>query len=778
MSAFHTATTRHDPNAVINKQDGRVSLPRGRIVYSPNCSRDVNIPSLPPGTCPTVHPRSDDVERLYDPLWWSYDTAHLAFLPINPIFNAVPFEELNDSSYRRNEKGYLSISVKRLLRWTVLEHLLRKITRTHEGLIPKIVNPLQTGSAITCQGDFQFPSQLKRQHKRSKGWFSLYSGTLSYIIACFQEMADEGPVVSGSPSWFEDLRRSYDEIILSGIRSSCAVFDPFFPRVGVFIDLMNPVPGQFSVDFLLKYNIPVWYFWGDDERKMARKSPYIARLAPLPHQLQVPMTILTTSPSPIVSTPTTPNSTSLPLQAKPKPSSRPWVLYFEEREKKKVDPIQLQRAQNRMINRPHPRRTKVYEWERDDDGEYCRTVVARPSKNEETLDQYYASQKIYDPYFNDWHCCYAFGEGTHEERLQEKEDFNEFITGSAAGYCGSPLPPPDLPLPDVVPPDSSVPLVSSSTERQVWTPTQSQTENLEPFEAQVERRQEIPSQVDLWRVGDTLYELYGFVPPSPMPSAHPSPLKISDTLRKQLCAVVGVREVQESLEKTVLIQYFFEFVESLAKGSPSNQLYDLAISNPVSILKSARLRCLKRLGPTFVVYHPPRGTATVPWRLAVTNGLDALFLCRLDDNLSDVALCSILYRRGIQFHTLYPLPHIIQNPLPVHIFPTRTRDYKFTRNDYLAYLEERRQLLQNPRIRRGALMSGGILWRLTVETVGLSEILDGPTTLATVRGNGLILQGDSQGTCWVDDQLTATEADLLCGLVYQDTGKVYVLNGL
>jgi hypothetical protein len=71
---------------------------------------------------------------------------------------------------------------------------------------------------------------------------------------------------------------------------------------------------QVSIDFLIKYCVPVWYRWGPEEISMVKRDPF-DRLAPPPDHFQH-ATFLTKVPSP-----------------QPAIPDRPWVAFFEKRQK-------------------------------------------------------------------------------------------------------------------------------------------------------------------------------------------------------------------------------------------------------------------------------------------------------------------------------------------------------------------------------------------------------------------------------------------------------------
>lgn len=96
---------------------------------------------------------------------------------------------------------------------------------------------------------------------------------------------------------------------------------------------------------------------------------------------------------------------------------------------------------------------------------------------------------------------------------------------------------------------------------------------------------------------------------------------------------------------------------------------------------------------------------------------------------------------------------------------------KVDAGDYLQYRRQVETLLRDERVARAALMSGGILWRLVVDHIGLEEaielILDGPSGTYSDKPIFYTRHGaleHSQKDAWFDDSLSQDEKDLLCGV--------------
>jgi hypothetical protein len=219
------------------------------------------------------------------------------------------------------------------------------------------------------------------------------------------------------------------------------------------------------------------------------------------------------------------------------------------------------------------------------------------------------------------------------------------------------------------------------------------------------------------------------------------------------------------------MQYCHDFVKGLQKNAtPPNELFDLAIGNPKCIRGVDRVRFLCKRGTNLISLVLP--SPNVPWDLTVTNAIDALFLCRLGASMTELELCYVLIQRGVQFHTLLPISSrdARPSPIPRTILPIRGAGYVFTATDYAAYVQERAALLRSPRLRRAALMTGGIVWRLVVSEVSFSDALHGPTTATTIHGRGLFLPSSKPDYDYCDDTLSESEAEAISGRIYCYTG--------
>ena len=314
-SRFVTA----DSDSPLDRSRGRVQLIDGDLYYSPNSQRSVRVPPVY-DNIPFSDNFKDSFSRFRRPLWWQPACPYLAFVPTQPVFAGVPFQDLFHISIfpRRSDRSY-AIDPKIILGWASLERDIRdaaNLILAHEGA-PPITWLIPT--SLGCTGGYRYIRLLRTEYTNSKDWFSLFMGGLSYAIAISISQRQES-FYQDMPNWFAFLyERGYSQIWLSGIRTSTvASFDSSVDRAGVFVQLLQRHQGQYSIDWLCSFGIPVWYPWGTRESQASLSDIRLARFAPLPHQLQENSTFLTKNPSPQVQ----PTTQSQPT-TEPRPMTEP-----------------------------------------------------------------------------------------------------------------------------------------------------------------------------------------------------------------------------------------------------------------------------------------------------------------------------------------------------------------------------------------------------------------------------------------------------------------------
>ncbi len=270
-------------NQPLDRQYGFAQLVDGRIFYSPNCNRTISTPS----SITDPNELKDLISEVQNPYWWNQKIPYLAFIPRNPRYtNIVPFQHLSRIPHQHDvcpEGKRMPLEVQG--QWTKLEQSLVKATHRLmvdlgiEGVPP----PRPTSMGYT--GKYSRLADLKWALGKSKESFSLWIGALAFAIALSSFTEPPDTIL---PRWCSSLQAAgLSEIWVDGLRTSPMMrFDDSILRVGVALDILSPQAIQASVDWLCRFNIPVWYPWGTQELAAASNNPNITRLAPHPYQLQ------------------------------------------------------------------------------------------------------------------------------------------------------------------------------------------------------------------------------------------------------------------------------------------------------------------------------------------------------------------------------------------------------------------------------------------------------------------------------------------------------------
>ena len=455
-----------------------------------------------------------------------------------------------------------------------------------------------------------------------------------------------------------------------------------------------------------------------------------------------------------------------------------WKAFFEKRQarnellKAGETPEKRQARESREKN-PPVRKTKVFLWTREVNGEYRRESFYQ-AENGMHLDAYGENQKIYDAFSNEWDCCEEFGTLSPGEFLDGDEDDNEFqMMPHTSGAVDDQAIGPDM-EDQAMGPDTLVPA------------------SAQPAPVVNDRSFSIVPSTEMffdWEAHETsqlLYEIYGFVPPLPLPPTQSSSLSNKD--RNLLSTIVGLKRIDSDFFKSPVVSSAVEFLQSLSTSkTPKNSTWDIADGNRMMISGSGLFRRMRVIECTDNpgqdekwFFFDFKDQATVPWMVAVPNVIDAFFVCRLDrprprgSTFTDVDVARELLNNGIQFSTLLPV-----KPLPCSIgpkitVPVRLPGYKFTLDDYYAYEQQRAALLSDPRVARSALLRGGIVWRLAVATLSFDDVLEGPTTAATLQRRGIIVHTSDDSVDYCDDGLSQLELDIICGLHHCYTGSYFL----
>jgi hypothetical protein len=127
-----------------------------------------------------------------------------------------------------------------------------------------------------------------------------------------------------------------------------------------------------------------------------------------------------------------------------------------------------------------------------------------------------------------------------------------------------------------------------------------------------------------------------------------------------------------------------------------------------------------------------------------------------------------LIQQGIPFSTAKPVrkpPHTPASHSELTL-GYRPHSYQFCLSDFSAYEKKKGDLLSGS-AGRAALMHGGMVWRLAVDTVQHKRITSGPKSSVAWSGKNV---ADLNGHTLVDDNLSPAAEDAICGVYRVYTG--------
>ena len=129
-----------------------------------------------------------------------------------------------------------------------------------------------------------------------------------------------------------------------------------------------------------------------------------------------------------------------------------------------------------------------------------------------------------------------------------------------------------------------------------------------------------------------LHDVYGFIPPLAMDPQHPAQAvpEVTTSSRKLVSLLVGVDEGRlTDLLKSYSGRLAAKFALNLADSNttPGADVFDLIAGNYRPLASSARLKTLTKIDDDLFVFNFEGDLHK--WRLAVTNIVDALLVCRL-----------------------------------------------------------------------------------------------------------------------------------------------------
>jgi len=308
--------------------------------------------------------------------------------------------------------------------------------------------------------------------EKSKRWFAVWFGLLSYTIAQSESMELQlvkDPVLARQ-TWKNVLVDQCAGVQIDSawldllLDTTVASFSWHVWRTGTFIYITSgdryerESRFQPEVDWFVKHAVPVWYRWD----KEAASLPANQYLAPLEFQLQDADTCMRKSPS----TPS-PMDVSTSLVSSPIDTSTLVVAdsvnvaagkdcgdgpfstvqmdaffkLWDERTARLKENETVQQRACRLSRESQPPKvnTRVFEWTPNKDGEFVCEEIKIKQHRREIFEDYRGNQRRYNAVLNEWHLCVVW------DHFKDKEDDDDDGDYVPIVFYGDNDPPPNSP---------------------------------------------------------------------------------------------------------------------------------------------------------------------------------------------------------------------------------------------------------------------------------------------------------------------------------------------
>ncbi|KAH9920995.1 hypothetical protein B0H21DRAFT_844338 [Amylocystis lapponica] len=725
---------------------------------------------------------------------FSYATVYPSNpLPTGPLFGRLAYHLKTLPIVERDRKWFLSDHLQK--QWIELEHALLKTChvlwsalRDKRAVFGLEAEYYRCPSAWGYQNTFDNMRDARYSCGRSLQAFYVLSGACSMYIATHQH---EKPLTSESnprwasfllasefPStWIDDLRRSF-------------VADFSIERAGVFIDATaeHPLAWQNQLPIMLSANVPMWFFWAGKNnvptlsdsvtRSCCPTSDQIALAlgAPLrigsPCSLMNPPASVALAWSPSFSTSTLDISSTLPPASSTAPALPPFSKlpphsrqhemetmqeYFarivvlnkqmEEAESAQERAVRLNRAANAQRGGGPGRKSTVFLWD-DLDGWPIRIRL-----NHGEVDEWYSSagtRAMYNAFFNEWDICPDANGNLDDDEDDEDDVFAGMTLVS------------DIPS-TAVALDQDVDISKAqwdSTLANAYNPG-SQSDN----------------SVTSPDFNIILRQRYGvYTPPQGPALALPGSEKYTRALISRIF-VVKESDVPQDMQSHIA-NFLLRMLANTENPDVPPQLWDMSPHSPRPLTTQRNshltitMQTVNSRNCYFVRITGRDDAVNEGWILVVYDAVTAVECLRMP-HTDTREIARELATRGSPFNTFCRVTediYALHSPPRVYL-GWREKGWKATPADYRQYEECRNDFFRQERV-RAALLKGGIVWRLAVESLGGTSLaMIGPS--GDVARYGQILRPSSGNELYVDDDLSENETDMICGVyrVYsQDTG--------
>jgi hypothetical protein len=644
--------------------------------------------------------------------------------------------------------------------WRALESFLQHVnaTLTRSSWFNLEAEPFPSPESYGYLGNHFTEEKARRSCMISRDAFFPLIGQCTYSIASRPGETDH------VPNWYMILESvgKVHPLWLDFIKES-VICDLTARRIGVMID-----PSQCnwlrSVSTLLNANVKVWFYWGTTTARITPKDSVVAKYCPSEREvLTAQFLASSTFPNaPEIKNPTSPSDSLAcfpdPQHLSGQKKGEHWKQFFERREERNKEKMVVESAteRQRRLGRAENAERKtcpgknshvvVFEWE-DVNGFLIRKRVNR-GNIEDTWRDYGPSHKRFDSFANEWDLCHDFD--PNPNALTDDDIAYQFESGQPH----TPEPPIHLPLPSspTPPPPSSQPPENDPLPASRW-----HDDLLAAYDMSIPM-----SQTDAPALDDMLYRRYGFSPDAPS-RQH----AIDQSAYK--AARLSFGHPKDDLPKEYLSQ-FMDFFQQLVKENPQipTSLWDHTEENSGYIFRQltsgVQLQVQKCLDGRRLYIIVAGGHSK--WSLGTWEAATALQCLRVEGK-SPSAIARSLLEYGTPFLTLKPSSSLCAAPpRPSFTLGWRRQCYQPDVKDYAAYVHLRDSFFRQPHA-RAALLKGGIIWRLAIDSLNFADALAGPSE--HVFDYGKCVRAEC-GDLW-DDDLSVDELDLISGVYKVFTGQ-------
>lgn len=737
------------------------------------------------------------------PIWGKDNFWYLSFLPscptlsTDPLFKPLspPFSELK---IERMNNGRYSLQLSTLNMWIQLEYYLvatyNALKNQHMEFMPMRTKIPPYPQSTKYNGTHDTEKNARRAAHRARRIFLAWLCLVASIIAHATR-----PVKSGPPSWFRTLAKAdppfppfwLDKICRSEILTS---FTPDFPRRGFAVNMCVEWGFLDMFHMFEVASIPIWFCFPhgasfqtgiarylyptQSVREVAKNAFFHEREAiedtddrhdVLESQTLVSgeenssSTLFTPAghhQTPCINAYTEDNSI-----ADLTPYNNDALSTCFRRRKERNDKRNLAGFSELVLKRMRDRgrtllpTSAVYEWERIEISPWFIRRRVEYHEQRRVWESYTSNQRVYDEFDDEWDCVADFSPteniectvvGCRDDTHIHDDDLEE----GELTVQTTPVLPDHLRLPH--------------SYHQLLAMEEGEWFRLSFTKAQIEDF----TDVLRYRYGIKLTQDLGDVTEGQFQRS----LAITEALRAMVQAEAMSEPEWQTNSAISLITEFYSAIKGQTFIPPhisDCHLPDQDFERERNTwgLTISRLTTVDRQSDADrqpILYSLQTiNTRTFGWLIAVKGRTNLREVLRRKLGPGNAQIARALLERGIPFSMLWPAKGFAP-PKPDIQALYRPENYIFSPADYRAYVERRLQLLRDKTVAIAALLLGGIVWRLAMESnIDLNSVIssspeDMLPTLRQVRDGEKV---------FVESVLSQEQLDVICGVYKVYTGK-------